>query len=122
LIEKPDLTKIALTLVILYLSLKLLNMLVQSVLFWVRLAFRISFWGGLAVLAFWISQRGIDGAAEDLEYWYRVWKGELEYYKGQAEEMAYDRGYVGKSGYVGNSGYGGGRGYKPVASKKQWPF
>jgi hypothetical protein len=119
LLEKPDLTKIALMLVILYISLKLVNMLVQSVLFWVRLAFRITFWGGLVVLAFWLSQRGVDGAAEDVGYWYRMWKGELDYYKSQAEQIASknSHGY----GYGGKQGYGGG-GYKPVASKKQWPF
>jgi hypothetical protein len=120
LLDKPDLTKIALMLVILYISLKLVSMLVQSVLFWVRLAFRITFWGGLVVLAFWLSQRGVDGAAEDVGYWYRMWKGELEHYKSQAEQIAsqHSHGY----GYGGKQGYGGGGGYKPVASKKQWPF
>ena len=72
------------------------------------------------VLAFWLSQRGVDGAAEDVGYWYRMWKGELNYYKSQAEQIAeqHSHGYGAKSGYGG--GYGGG--YKPVASKKQWPF
>ncbi|KAI5251302.1 hypothetical protein E4T42_04443 [Aureobasidium subglaciale] len=116
LLEKPDLTKIALMLVILYISLKLLKMLVSSVLFWFRLAFRISFWGGLVVLAFWLSQRGVDGAAEDVGYWFRLWKGELDHYKSQAEQIAYQHNH----GYGGKSGYGGG--YKPAASKKQWPF
>ncbi|KAI5244541.1 hypothetical protein E4T43_03796 [Aureobasidium subglaciale] len=116
LLEKPDLTKIALMLVILYMSLKLLKMLVSSVLFWFRLAFRISFWGGLVVLAFWLSQRGVDGAAEDVRYWFRLWKGELDHYKSQAEQIAYQHNH----GYGGKSGYGGG--YKPAASKKQWPF
>ncbi|KAK6005320.1 hypothetical protein QM012_008099 [Aureobasidium pullulans] len=116
LLEKPDLTKIALMLVILYISLKLVNMLVQSVLFWVRLAFRITFWGGLVVLAFWLSQRGVDGAAEDVSYWIRLWKGELEHYKSQAEQIAYQHSH----GYGGKHGYGGD--YKPAASKKQWSF
>ena len=107
-------------LVILYISLKLVNMLVQSVLFWVRLTFRITFWGGLVVLAFWLSQRGVDGAAEDVGYWYRMWKGELDYYKSQAEQIAEQHSHGYKQSYGGYSGYG--RGYKPVASKKQWPF
>lgn len=114
-------------LVILYISLKLVNMLVQSVLFWARLAFRITFWGGLVVLAFWLSQRGVDGAAEDVGYWYRMWKGELDYYKSQAEQIAqqHSHGYGAKSGYGGSGGYKPGQyggGYKPAASKKQWPF
>jgi hypothetical protein len=111
LLDKPDLTKIALMLVILYISLKLVSMLVQSVLFWVRLAFRITFWGGLVVLAFWLSQRGVDGAAEDVEH-----------YKSQAEQIASQHSHGYGYGYGGKQGYGGGGGYKPVASKKQWPF
>lgn len=72
-------------LLILFLSLKLLNMLWQAVMFWIRLATRIVFWGGATVLAFWIVHRGIDGAMDDLGYWTGVWKGELEHWQEKAE-------------------------------------
>lgn len=83
--QKPDLTSILLVLVILFLSLKLLNMLVQAVMFWVRLASRIAFWGGAIVLLLWFFNRGVDGAMEDVGYWTRVWNGEYEYWKDQTK-------------------------------------
>ncbi|KAL1305653.1 hypothetical protein AAFC00_007247 [Neodothiora populina] len=100
-IEKPDLASIALVLVILFLSLKVLNMLWQAVVFWMRLATRIAFWGGAIVLVLWLANRGFDGAVEDVNYWSRVWSGEYTYWKDQTQSAkslrggsaAYGRGY-----------------------------
>lgn len=83
--QKPDLTSIALVLIILFLSLKVLNMLWQAVMFWVRLATRIVFWGGAIVLLLWLFNRGVDGAIEDVGYWTRVWNGNYQYWKDQTQ-------------------------------------
>lgn len=79
--QKPDLATIALVLLILLLSLKLLNMLWTAVIFWVRLAYRIVFWGGLAAVALWMWTRGPDGVVEDLGYWAGAWNEEYKYWK-----------------------------------------
>jgi hypothetical protein len=79
--KNPDLATIALLLVILFVSLKLLNMLLQSLLFWFRLARSIAFWGGLAVLALWMWTRGPEGMVEDAGYWMHVWSKEYEYWR-----------------------------------------
>lgn len=51
-------------------------MLVQSVLFWFRLARRLAFWGGLAALALWMWSRGPEGMISDVQYWWGVWNQE----------------------------------------------
>ena len=62
-------------------------MLWQAVMFWVRLATRIVFWGGAIVLVLWVVNRGADGAMEDVAYWTRVWTGEYEHWKDQAQSV-----------------------------------
>lgn len=100
-VQKPDLASIALVLVILFLSLKLFNMLWQAVMFWVRLATRLAFWGGGLLVVLWLVNRGVDGAMEDVEYWSRIWKGEYSYWKTQAEstKLMRDGGSTRKSGW-----------------------
>lgn len=83
--KKPDLASIVLLLIILFLSLRILNMLWRAVMFWVRLAYRVVFWGGLVMAGLWIYSRGVDGAVEDVGYWTGIWTKEYEYWKDQAE-------------------------------------
>lgn len=83
--QKPDLATIGLLLVVLFLSLKILNMAWQALMFWVRLARRVVFWGGLAALGFWLYNRGVDGAVDDAGQWANVWSKEYEYWKERAE-------------------------------------
>ena len=85
--QKPDLASILLVLLILFLSLKILNMLWQAVMFWVRLATRIIFWGGAAVIALWIANRGVDGAVEDMQHWSQVWTGEYQHWKDRSQSV-----------------------------------
>lgn len=85
--KKPDLATIALLLVILFVSLKILDMLWQSVLFWFRLAKKIIFWGGLLVLGTWLYVRGLEGVVEDLGYWQGQWRGEYAVWK-ERERLA----------------------------------
>jgi Na+/proline symporter len=79
----PDLTTIALLLVIVLVSLQILNMLYNSVIFWFRVARRMAFWGGLIGIALWLYARGPDGVAQDVQYWYETWNREYKYWKEQ---------------------------------------
>lgn len=92
--QKPDLASIVLVLIILFLSLKLLNMLWQAVMFWVRLATRIAFWSGAIVLLLWVFNRGVDGVVEDVGYWTRIWNGEYQYWKDQTQSAKAMHGTV----------------------------
>lgn len=80
---KPDLATVALLLIIIFISLKILNMLVGQVLFWFRMARRVAFWGTLVGLAVWMYARGPYGVAEDVGHWYGVWKGEYAHWSEQ---------------------------------------
>lgn len=81
--QKPDLATIALLLIIVLVSLKILDMLYQTVLFWARLVRRVVFWGGLAALALWMYTRGPDGVVDDVQYWFETWNGEYQKFKDQ---------------------------------------
>ena len=81
--QKPDLATIALLLVVVLVSLKILNMLLQTVTFWLRMARRLAFWGGLVGLAVWMYTRGPDGVAEDVQFWYNTWDREYQYWQNQ---------------------------------------
>ncbi|CAK4031212.1 hypothetical protein D0868_16314 [Lecanosticta acicola] len=81
--QKPDLATIALLLVIVLVSLKILDMLWQTILFWVRMIWKLVFWGGLVALALWMYTRGPDGVAADIQYWQQNWNKEYQYWKEQ---------------------------------------
>ena len=108
----PDLATIALLLIILFVSLKILDILWQSFLFWLRLARKVVFWGGLAALGVWMYTRGPEGMVEDVGYWTAVWSDEYGYWR-ERERVA----RMGAKGWAGGGasygGYGGaGRGRK----------
>lgn len=84
--QKPDLATLALLLLILFLSLKILNMLVNTVMFWIRLAARLMFWGSLAVIGLWMWTRGPAGVMEDVQSWSYVWTQEYKYFTERAEQ------------------------------------
>jgi hypothetical protein len=79
--RKPDLATVALLVIILFVSLKILNMLYQTFVFWLRMAWRIVFWGSLAALALWMYHRGPEGAVEDVGYWWNVWNQDYDYWR-----------------------------------------
>ena len=85
--KKPDLATIALLLIIIFVSLKILNMLWQTLLFWVGLARKLVFWGGLVSLAVWMYARGPEGVMEDVDYWWQVWTKEYQYWR-EREDVA----------------------------------
>lgn len=100
--HKPDLATIALILVIVLVSLKLLDMLWQTMLFWLRLLKTVLFWGGLVALALWMWSRGPDGMMVDMEHWWGVWNQEYGYWK-ERERVArlvhQGRNYAGQQGW-----------------------
>ncbi|TKA80441.1 hypothetical protein B0A55_03387 [Friedmanniomyces simplex] len=87
--RKPDLATLALLLIIVLVSLKILDMLWQTLLFWVRLVRRLVFWGGMAALALWLWGRGPAGVVEDVRYWQGAWGQEYGYWK-ERERVARD--------------------------------
>lgn len=86
--QPPDLTTLALTLVILFISLQILRMVVASILGWVRLAFKLAFWAGLTAVGVWMWQRGPQGVVQDCEYWAGVWGSEYGYWKDREQVAA----------------------------------
>ena len=71
--KKPDLATILMLVTILFISLKVFNMLWQMVISWVKLVLKIVLWGGMALLAVWMYTRGPEGFMEDVEYWWQTW-------------------------------------------------
>jgi hypothetical protein len=83
LVNKPDLASIALLLIILWLSMKILGIVYNAVMFWVVLIARIVFWGSLIVGGIYVWNRGPDGVIEDISTAYGIWMGEYDYWKKQ---------------------------------------
>lgn len=79
-IQKPDLATIALLLVIVLVSLKILDMLWQSIKFWLRMVYKVAFWGAMAAMGLWLWTRGPDGVVEDIQHWSSEWSKNYEYY------------------------------------------
>lgn len=84
--QKPDLATLALLLLILFLSLKILNMLVNTVMFWFRLAARLMFWGSLTAVGLWMWTRGPAGVIEDMSFWGQAWTEEYKYFTDRASQ------------------------------------
>ena len=109
---KPDLASIVLLLVVLFLSLKVLGMLLNTVLWWVRLVFRLAFWGGIVGVGLWVWIRGAEGVVGDLQSLSGVWAEEYRYW----QEKAGAQGGGGMGGGLGGTGrgnqQGGGRAWR----------
>jgi hypothetical protein len=103
--QKPDLATIALLLIILFISLKILDMLWQTVKFWLRLLSKVLFWGGLVALSVWMYARGPEGIMDDVEYWWGDWSKNYEYWRDR-ERVA---GRARQGVNYGAQGRGGGR-------------
>jgi hypothetical protein len=100
--QKPDLATLALLLVIIFLSLKILNMLVNTVMFWIRLASKIIFWGSLAIAGLWMWTRGPQGVMEDVGHWSGVWTAEYKHFTDRTNEKiarGNQQPYGGSSGW-----------------------
>ena len=67
---------IALLLVILFVSLKLLDMAWRAMVFWLNLAAKIVFWASMVMLVTWIWTRGPDGFMGDMQDLVAFWSKE----------------------------------------------
>ncbi|KAG8625897.1 hypothetical protein KVT40_006298 [Elsinoe batatas] len=103
--EKPDLASLALLLILLFISLKVLNLLYQAVMWWVRLFFRLVFCGAIIAVVTWFVSRGPDGVVEDAGRLIDIWKGEYGYWRAREQEARYFKD--GQPGYAGGAGHGG---------------
>jgi hypothetical protein len=93
----PDLASIALLIIILFFSLKILDMAWRVVLFWVQLAVRVVFWGALVLGSLYVWNRGVDGTVDDAQELALYWADQYAYYQQQAE-MARKLGAQGGGG------------------------
>ncbi len=84
----PDLATLALLLIILFLSLKILDMLRRAVMFWVALAIRAVTWGTVIFGILWVFNRGVDGVVQDVEYYTRFFFAEWRRWEDQAAAAA----------------------------------
>lgn len=93
LIASPDIASVILVLIILIVSLQMLNLAFRAVMFWIRLAVRLVFWGSVVGLAVWFYQRGFDGVADDLGVVQNTWQREYRYWNQQAAAARRARAY-----------------------------
>ena len=64
--DAPDLATLALLAFILFMSLKLLNMLRRQIMYWISLGIRLALWTAIGLVGFYVYQRGVDQSLEDL--------------------------------------------------------
>ncbi|OCK73521.1 hypothetical protein K432DRAFT_387350 [Lepidopterella palustris CBS 459.81] len=82
----------------------------RAVMFWVRLVFRIVFWGSLVLAGVWVWNRGVDDAVQDAQsavaYWVGYWQEQRVVYEQQVELAK----RFGAAGMREAGGWGGRRG------------
>lgn len=64
--DAPDMATLALLAVILFISLKLLNILRQTILGWISVVLKLSKWTLVAAVGLYVWQRGLEQSLEDL--------------------------------------------------------
>lgn len=60
-------------------------MAVSMIRFWVRMVFRVAFYGGMAILGFWVYTRGPQGVVNDCMDMYEFWGDQGRHFKRKAE-------------------------------------
>ncbi|KAF2034850.1 hypothetical protein EK21DRAFT_49051, partial [Setomelanomma holmii] len=86
-ITQPDIATILLLLALFFISLKVLDMMYRAVMFWVKMAFRLVFWGAIVLLGLWVWNRGVDGFVDDVGGLVEYWSGEYEKYSGEVKRF-----------------------------------
>ncbi|KAF1840774.1 uncharacterized protein K460DRAFT_321243 [Cucurbitaria berberidis CBS 394.84] len=87
LVTQPDVASILALLAILFISLKILDMMYRAVIFWVNMVLRLVFWGSILLVGLWVWNRGMDGFLEDVQGLGAHWMGEFEKYSGEVKEF-----------------------------------
>jgi len=77
--QQPDIASVVLLLILLFISLKVLNILFNTVMFWIRLAIKMAFYGSILGLGMWVYTRGPEGVVEDCQSLAATWRGECAY-------------------------------------------
>jgi hypothetical protein len=90
----PSLGSIALVLVILFLSLKILGILYRTIIWWLSLAVRVGLVGGGILMAGWVYSRGPDGAVADVQYYGDYWMREYQKRKRLAQLASSNAGWM----------------------------
>ncbi|KAH5988565.1 hypothetical protein HBI82_204080 [Parastagonospora nodorum] len=86
LVTQPDVASILALIVILFLSLKILDMMYRAVMFWINMFIRIAIWGSVLVVGLWVYNRGPEGFVEDVSGLAEFWMGEFQKYTGEVKE------------------------------------
>lgn len=60
-------------------------MMYRAVLFWINLAIRLVFWGGILVVGLWLWNRGPEGFVDDVSGLIAYWAGEYERYSDEVK-------------------------------------
>ena len=87
--SSPDLVTVALLIVVLFMSLKILDMLYRTILWWIRLITRLVFWITMLSVALWLWQRGIEGAMSDMSFWRDEWARNYQRFQAQPVNARY---------------------------------
>jgi hypothetical protein len=85
LVTQPDVASILALLAVLFISLKILDMMYRAVMFWVNMVIRLAFWGSILVLGLWVWNRGPEGFIEDITGLAEHWMGEYEKYSSEVK-------------------------------------
>jgi hypothetical protein len=84
---QPDLASIAVLLIVLFVSFKVVDMAYRAVMFWVNLVLRLMFWGAIFSIGVWVYSRGLEGFTEDVQDLAEYWSGEYQRYSGEVKRF-----------------------------------
>jgi len=107
--QSPDVASIVLLMILLFVSLKIVNLLYRTIMFWIVLILKIAFYGSLAAIGLWIWSRGIEGVEEDIGNLTQLWKHEYGYWQ-EKQRLGVQGMYGQRARYNTVVGGGGGHG------------
>lgn len=81
--SNPDLATIAILVIVLFISLKIMNMLYRTIMWWISLLTRLVFLTAVLMTGLWIWQRGFSGAANDATAVGQKWQKHYQYWQQQ---------------------------------------
>ncbi|QDS74434.1 hypothetical protein FKW77_006204 [Venturia effusa] len=92
--SEPTWQTIAITVLALFIALKISTWVINTIFSWVFLALRLAFWIGFGMFGLYVYQRGPEGVWEDFNGVVRTWTGEYEKARKNVEytKAFYDRG------------------------------